>query len=379
MYRGKRYAVSCRQLGTAPTKEESWRQANEWWLQKRAEIDRAAPKYLLHPLLEELKQKEAWASQHGLVEEAEQLRARHAEVAGAVVDVSELPEGDPVDFTASRENLALAETFGITVPPDLEPMVCDYFFGDRRIWQERHRNGNTVPQKQTIRHHFDEWFEGQKAKVNAGEIGPDRADANRVMLTHFMNFVGESSALDCVNEMTWRNFAMHCRGKVAGKTWSPDYAAGVMRVSRSFIRSLWESNLIDLPKNLTSRDLTISIKAKKKIFFTPAELKRQIQKADGQLKLHLLLMANCGFYQSDITELKHTEVDWKAGIITRQRSKTDGREETPTVRWKLWPITFELLKKNRSAHPELVLLTNRGKPWVEKSLRVEDLHFPMKT
>jgi integrase len=70
--------------------------------------------------------------------------------------------------------------------------------------------------------------------------------------------------------------------------------------------------------------------------------------------------------------LKQTEVDWKNSTITRQRSKTDDREETPTVRWKLWSITFELLKKYRSKHPELVLLTNRGKPWVENSLRAED-------
>jgi integrase len=135
---------------------------------------------------------------------------------------------------------------------------------------------------------------------------------------------------------------------------------------------LWESNLIDLPKNLTSRELGIKVKVKKKIFFTPAELKRQVDEAVGQLKLHLLLMTNCGFYQSDIAELKQEEVDWTAGIITRKRSKTDDREETPTVRWKLWPITFELLKKHRSAHLELALLTNRGKPWVEKSLRETD-------
>lgn len=377
MYRRRRYAVSCRQLNCEPTKEASWRLANDWWRRKQAEIDRAAPQHPFQPLIEELKQKEAWARQHGLADEAEKLHTRLTEIEKidvADLDPASLPAGEPVDHAASRDNMALAATFGIVIPPDLDPMVSDYFFGDRRIWQERFSTRNTVPQKQTIAFHFGQWFEGQRAKVGAREIGPDRADANRVMLTHFVSFLGESSSVECVNESAWRNFAMFCRGKVGEQVWSSDYANGIMRVSRSFVRSLWESGLIDLPKNLTSHALSIKVKAKKKVFFEPGELKRQIESAStiSQLQLHLLLMANCGFYQSDIAELKQIEVDWNLGIITRKRSKTDDREETPTVRWKLWPVTLDVLKKHRSGHPELVLLTNRGKPWVEKFLRQGD-------
>ncbi len=40
--RGKMYSVSCRQLGTPPTKEASTSAANAWWLRKQAEIDRKA-------------------------------------------------------------------------------------------------------------------------------------------------------------------------------------------------------------------------------------------------------------------------------------------------------------------------------------------------
>jgi hypothetical protein len=62
-------------------------------------------------------------------------------------------------------------------------------------------------------------------------------------------------------------------------------------------------------------------------------------------------------------------VDWTAGTITRKRSKTDDREDTPEVTWKLWPITFELLKKHRSKHPTLALTARSGKPLVEKRLK----------
>ena len=38
-YRGTTYSVSCRQLGTAPSKEASWLAANNWWETKQAEVD----------------------------------------------------------------------------------------------------------------------------------------------------------------------------------------------------------------------------------------------------------------------------------------------------------------------------------------------------
>jgi hypothetical protein len=39
MYKGRRFVISCRQLGVPGTKEESYQAANEWWRRKRAEID----------------------------------------------------------------------------------------------------------------------------------------------------------------------------------------------------------------------------------------------------------------------------------------------------------------------------------------------------
>src|SRR4051812_10142734 len=42
-YRGDLYSVSARQLGSEPTKQDSWRAANRWWEAKKAEIDAQAP------------------------------------------------------------------------------------------------------------------------------------------------------------------------------------------------------------------------------------------------------------------------------------------------------------------------------------------------
>ena len=49
-YRGKKYAVSCRQLNVPESKAESYQAANSWWAAKKAELD-AASQPKLRPLL----------------------------------------------------------------------------------------------------------------------------------------------------------------------------------------------------------------------------------------------------------------------------------------------------------------------------------------
>jgi hypothetical protein len=75
-----------------------------------------------------------------------------------------------------------------------------------------------------------------------------------------------------------------------------------------------------------------------------------------ELPLGLLLMANCGMTQEDVSDLLDSEVDRTEGPITRKQSMTAAHESVPTVCYKLWPLTFYLLKHYRSG-TERVLLT----------------------
>ena len=72
--------------------------------------------------------------------------------------------------------------------------------------------------------------------------------------------------------------------------------------------------------------------------------------------------------QTDISDLRQDEVEWVEGRITRKRSKTSDKDDVPTVNYKLWPLTFDLLKMYRSDDPEIALLTEAGNRWVSKSL-----------
>jgi hypothetical protein len=120
-------------------------------------------------------------------------------------------------------------------------------------------------------------------------------------------------------------------------------------------------------RNIDSREFGFKIGAKTIETWTAKKFQTALAAATGQLRLHLLLMANCGFAQEDISDLLDSEVDWKGGRIIRKRSKTQDHANVPTVNYKLWPGTFALLKEYRSGQ-DRVLLTESGKPWKRKEL-----------
>lgn len=75
---------------------------------------------------------------------------------------------------------------------------------------------------------------------------------------------------------------------------------------------------------------------------------------------------------ADISELAQIEIDWKLGTIKRKRSKTrklkkEKAKKVPTVTYRLWPKTLELLLEYNSGK-DPVLLTVRGLPWIISSM-----------
>lgn len=165
-------------------------------------------------------------------------------------------------------------------------------------------------------------------------------------------------------------------GKIASGDYSPTTAKDYVGAARSFIKSLWEKKLIELPRNLNSKQLAIHIPDKAPVLFRKDEIAVYLKTAKPKTKLYLLLMLNCGMYPVDIATLKQTEVDWKRGRINRKRTKTrDSSDNVPKVDYPLWRATFKLLKEFRSDHPELVLVNQDGGPlWVESGSKNDKLN-----
>jgi integrase len=201
-----------------------------------------------------------------------------------------------------------------------------------------------------------------------------RVANNRTCLEQFKAFLGPQSDVGGIDAVRLDGFYQHCLAKIAAGRrkphdgWSVAYARDVFSVAKAFIRSLVERGAIEPPRNLASKSFKFGSPAKIVKTWTVDEFQAAVEAAPGKLKLALLLMANTGATQEDVSDLQDIEVDWRAGRVIRKRSKTAAHENVPVVNYQLWPQTFELLKKYRSG-TERVLLTEQGEPYVRTRLR----------
>ena len=177
------------------------------------------------------------------------------------------------------------------------------------------------------------------------------------------------TTVEGITAPVWRDwYTSLLQWKIAnGKSASTESKKKRFRYSRAFVEHLAEMDLIPTPKNLHGK-LRFKGGAAKIETLTIEEVKLLVKEAPGRLKLALLLMANCGMSQKDVSDMKQDEVNWENGRITRKRSKTENHESVPTVSWKLWDLTFSLLKKYRATEGELAFLTKLGKTWIRDSL-----------
>jgi len=214
-------------------------------------------------------------------------------------------------------------------------------------------------------------------------------DGYRVNIHRFRDWIGSGRAIEIITAPKFEEFYKYLLGEVAKRReWekqnvalppgekrpgiSSKYAKLIFTTTKMFIGHLAELSLIPLPGNIRSKALRFNGGMKKIKTFKPDEFRALysacVTKAP-KTALYLLLMANCGMYQNDISELGEDEVDFRAGTITRPRSKTPNG---PVVTYKLWPETLELLKKFRSKDETILnekgsprmLVTGKGKPLV---------------
>ena len=347
----KRFVVSCRQLSdwsgepVPETKEGSYLVANRWWQAKLAEIEAKQPPHPYADILAKLERRRDWARRHGASGEADAL----SEAIETLVNTRKGDLGHGDSFT--REMFLGSSTV-------------------RHIWQDRIERDRPepVPDEKTIAGQLRGWFEGHDVKVQAGDMTPARLDNIKAGLAHFEMHVGKETLVERIDGDTIEGFYRHLLGLVARRRtsseegMSAEYAKTIFGMVRQFVRWLWSREVIPLPRNVESRAFKFKSAPKAIVTFTEAELKELVEGATGQLKLHILLMLNCGYKSTDIAELKRHQVDWEEGRIVRKRSKTEDQQNVPVVNYKLWPQTFEQLQEHDSGQ-ETVLLTRSGGLW----------------
>jgi len=215
-------------------------------------------------------------------------------------------------------------------------------------------------QEKSIGANVQRFLGGKRQQAERGDLSRGRHEVLRSCLESFAEFVGPASPVESIRSPMLTRYRDHLQKRVDDKEFSPAYARNHLQVLRQFVKWCWEQELLEIPRVLRGREFTITVPTKKVDVFSDTEIREILGCSPEATKLHLLLMLNCGMTQQDIADLRHEEVDWREGRVTRKRSKTRKNEFAPEVSYKLWPKVFGLLKKHRSKHPELVL-TNRPK------------------
>ncbi len=234
--------------------------------------------------------------------------------------------------------------------------------GGKAVWAERLKKDEPANTPKTIHQAVESFLARALVRVQSGTYAAGYYDSLQRALNHFADFVGRRVAVASINGHTLETYHTELMRKIE-KDWSPDYAAGFLRMVKIFVGWCYDTELLDsLPRNMRRGNTTLSIDGghKKKPVFTNEEVKILLDNASERTQLYLLLMMNCGFTQIDIAELRPDQVDWKEGRVTRKRSKTEKHDNVPEVSYPLWARTFALLKKHGNQKGDRVLTNENG-------------------
>ena len=134
---------------------------------------------------------------------------------------------------------------------------------------------------------------------------------------------------------------------------------------KTFISWLIERELIPSFPSLYLRRYKFAASDKEVKSLPVDQVREIVEAASGILRLHLLLMLNCGFTQKDISDLKPDEIPrWSNNSTKKQDQQTEhqGRVLETLDR------TRDLLDQYKRDGADHLLLTSSGKTWIQDAM-----------
>lgn len=240
--------------------------------------------------------------------------------------------------------------------------------------------------------YFKERDEWQAGRTPVRGVGISVAD----LCNHFLHFKRLQVDVGDVSERTWSEYKTTCerltrvfgratpvdalspanfaelRADIAKTRKAVALSTEVQRCRSVFRYGLDEGHLdrqANMGKNFTkARKVALRRErnARPSKFLTPAEIRAAIGKAHTHLQAMILLAINCGFGQTDLSELTTDSVDLDGGWVDFPRPKTAFRRRCP-----LWKETVAALRasfanrnKPRACPPDRFFVTLQGHPLV---------------
>lgn len=366
-YRGKKYAVSPRQLKTHCSEDASRQAAREWWKKKQKEIDDALGMPKQHSV-RVFDQYQRAINQWGLYAKWNRVDNNIPEANRAETQIAFLQDqlklDDPMFPLPKRLDDPLW-TQVMDMDDDEEAKFRFLWFDRFRTVRALEKEEELVSRENTIVGHIDAYLDLRKAQAETAKK-PEAHGNTKQWLDSFRKWVGPNATIDTINEELWERFFLYLSQKVA----NGDFVAKTMQhyqgAARAFIINRYEAGIIDkLPRNIRSRSLTVQVPLAEVVTFEVEEIHTLLNVATPRQKLYICLALNCGMYPSDIGLMTKDEVDLDNGRITRKRTKTKNKsKKVPTVDYPLWKTTWSLLEKfyNHDNPSQNAILSNTGKP-----------------
>jgi len=321
MFKGHRYRVTCETLGLRQdrwTKEDSWQPANQWW----------------QDCLAEMGQKPIGVQQ---VES----------VIDSAGGLEKLVETVVKGQAASQELQLLKNMIGKDeAQPDQDIEIMQAILS-------KTVKGPAISKDRTVEHQTEQYLALLRPRLKVKSY-----KEIQLFLPNLVNVIGND--IDAINEVSVKVFWNHLGANGLGQS----SRKKLMGFFRRFVRYLWENEGIMLPKNLNSELFKVKVMTKAVKTWPLATVRQVLGKLKPNLKLYALLGLNCGFTNMDIANISQGAVDLQKGRLVHKRIKTRDQSNVPTVEYKLWPETLELLARFQSNHPDLFLVSMKGTPLV---------------
>lgn len=390
VYRGTKYRFDG---GTGKSDREAKKKADAAWKVIKAEADLAAERAKPHraeyeSVIAEWTAVLTWSVDHGdetmaavAREKLQDLEARLSLPTPSHLTWADrfppgpdpLPPGSPASTEALGNVDPCWQTSNLDKPDDYHAANQPLTFSgpsphDPIRWKDRleaqERRLDLTGTDVTFASNVAKFIESKRNEANAGQLSVSRPNTLKIHLDMAMEFTGTTTSVANIDARTLTGFRQHLLSRVSANQMKVKYASDVFASFKSFVRWLAENteHLEHLPKNISSKSLKISVDQRTPEILNPDRIRELLRAANDRTRLYLLLGANCAMTQKDMSDLHPREVNWSRGTITRKRSKTKEWEDVPTVTYRLWPWTLELLKAERSQDEHRVLLTREGRP-----------------
>ncbi|MBI1348021.1 hypothetical protein GC163_17245 [bacterium] len=362
----KQLTVSCRQLNAPLTKAGSYLKANEWLRSKLSELDslltgmKDREQFAQYRLeLEDrdiILQMAAYLTQKGKIEEANQKR----QLANLISE--SISKGIRPDYSEH-------EMWGLRVWGDSDEEWLVGQQSDISTWMDRLEREAPIPTEKRVEY----WIEHFLDTIRPTTKPQSFTNIERPLRT-FQKWFGAETDIKAIKEETVSEHYKYLRKHLDSESYIRDF----FRVFQRWVTYLHQQRQIELPFNLRSPEFKFSVS-----YAPDAPDKEEVLSLlkdlnNKELRLYALLALNCGMNNTDIGNLHNTSlpwktaqrkvmdraldyghVDWNARRLVRQRGKTKDKGKIPTVCYKLWNETFDLLTEFRSDDPRFCLIDQK--------------------